>query len=85
MKTEFISIEYARYRDSKDYPTCSRNFTAREYCPFFGTRRWGIEECCMYPQDREVPDRQSVTTLCRRNGGEGSIEPREGCPLWRDK
>ena len=79
MKTDTISIEYTRYYDKNDNPTCAINFQDGRFCAHYATTRFGLDETCLFAGTNTHGRPETL----RRRGDEGSLIPGEWCPLWK--
>lgn len=75
MYYETVSIKLIRYVDNNNQPTCAISFTGGHICHFYGTKKLGTQELCLYHNQ----------ALFRRNHNEcGTLIPLSNCPLWKD-
>jgi len=77
MKTENVTLTYKRFYDKNNEPTCAYNFNDGSICEFFRTRRFGVDETCLFTDNNELLER-------RGKDGLGTTIPGKWCPLWSD-
>jgi hypothetical protein len=69
---ERVQISMIRYRDRNNERTCAIDMEAGHVCRFYGVRRMGLQEVCLY----------AGADLDRRESATASLIPCDGCAVW---
>jgi hypothetical protein len=80
---EKISLEFERYRDKDNNPTCACSFEASnfEVCKFYRTQNFGTHESCIFAPEGY---KGIMQRLDRREPNKlGTLIPGDWCPLWK--
>lgn len=72
MSEEKIKVEFTRYKDHEEKPTCAVDFSNNKFCFFHATKRYGTTDFCLFVNEKI------------KRGDNGFLRPHKNCSLWID-